>query len=403
MKTSFTFFCLLAILSQPLLANEALAKSSETSRHFRGFPLILRLDGIGEIYGAAAGIQGIGKPEFDVYVGASMGDVEANIFSISDFDLRLSTFNYQFINLDEFSMDTQYARSTDSGAVFRQMLSGSAHHFGFERAMEREDMVAQVDLLLSDIVFEGFLDSQGKEVVINKTGLHDVSSTILRFSLNFDSREQAYFSEGVQVKNALALTTGRTGQSDQGQWDYQFSRHVFLSDKVLLSAYLKGSHSFIVSEASDYMSEADIRAELDAQCAGLPLEQQSSCSELENALVSYVLASNKYGTAAAVGGGYGLRSYGEQFFRGANAWVEGFEFEYRLPSFKGFRGKSRSLHLVAFAESAQLNDELADLFDDSQHSVGVGVRTYAKDLVVRLETAHGENGNAWNFRVGMPY
>src|SRR5690606_34948992 len=108
----------------------------------------------------------------------------------------------------------------------------------------------------------------------------------------------------------------------------------------------------IVSQATAYDSDAEIRAELDAKCNSLPTAQQASCTELENALVAYVLASNKYGTASAVGGGFGLRSYGEQYFRGANAWLQGMELDYRLPPAKRGKGKQR-LHLIAFAESAQ--------------------------------------------------
>jgi hypothetical protein len=114
------------------------------------------------------------------------------------------------------------------------------------------------------------------------------------------------------------------------------------------------------------------------------------------------LASNKYGTASALGGGSGLRSYGEQFFKGANTLLQGIELDYQLPEFSLFNGESK-LHVVAFAETAQINDKLSDLFDDSLHSVGLGLRTYTDDLVLRLETAYGEDGSAWAFRVGMPY
>ena len=402
----------LFFIHNPLFAevtnNDAFDKNPEANqdaqseRRFQAFPVILRIEGIGEIYGAAAGLKDVGKRGADIHVGASGGDVEAAVFSISDVQLKRSRLNYQFVNLNEATIQTQYARSTKTGPLFQQSLSGSAHHLGFEREGRREHLSSQFDLVLSNIVFEGFRDAQREQVMINRDGLHDVTSTLFRLAVNYDSREQSYFSAGRQLGNALSFTTGRKGQSDQGQWDFNFSEHLFVNDNLLLSGYFKASHAFIISEATAYDSDAEIRAELDAQCSSLPASQQAACSELENALIAYVLASNKYGTASAVGGGFGLRSYGEQFFRGANAWLQGVELDYRLPATKWQKAK-RSLHFIVFAESAQVNDKPSDLFDDSLHSVGMGLRMYAGELALRLESAHGEGGNAWNFRVGMPY
>ena len=392
------------VASEDEMGSDSLSEKEKErpARKLQILPIVMRLDGVGEIYGAAVGIKNIARPQFNVHVGATTGDVEASVFSISDFKVGKNTFNYQLFNLDELNLQTQYSRSTHSGLVFQQLLSGSGHHFGFEHQFNNSQLSSNVDLVLSEISFEGYLDDNGNKIDINMDGLNDVSSTMLRYSLHLDERENANFSAGSQLKSALSVTVGRDGQSDQGQWDYQMSQHYLVHKNVLVSAYIKGSHSMVLSENEDYDTDAEIRAELDAQCNVLTGTEQQTCIKLEESLIAYVLASNQYGTASAIGGGAGLRSYGEQFFRGANTFLEGLEVEYQIPNFSVFKG-DRKLHLVAFAESAQVNDQLEDSFDDSLHSVGLGLRTYADDLVLCLETAHGENGNAWAFRAGMPY
>jgi hypothetical protein len=375
---------------------------SEEGNNVQLIPVLLRLDGVGEIYGGAVGLKDITESKFSVHVGATTGDVKAGILSISDVKIGKNILNYQFVKLNELNLTTQYTRNAQTAIPYQQLLSGSGHHVGIERQLETPNLSSNIDIILSEISFEGYLDNKGNKININMDGLNDVTSTILRYGLHLDARDNKQYGAGYQLKGTLGLTVGRDGQSDQGQWDYQMSKHYLIRDDILLSAYLKGSHSMVLSINTKYDSDEEIRAELNAQCDALSGDDALSCKNLEDSLVSYILASNKYGTASALGGGSGLRSYGEQFFKGANTLLQGIELDYQLPEFSLFNGESK-LHVVAFAETAQINDKLNDLFDDSLHSVGLGLRTYTDDLVLRLETAYGEDGSAWALRVGMPY
>ncbi len=390
---AFLFLC----FSQTLAAQD-----TEAQRQVQALPVLLRLDGVGEVYGVALGVTNVGNREFDLHVGAAGGDVKGGGVSVSEFDLGPGKLNFQFASLSELNVVTQYARSTTVGPVFQQELSGSGYHLGYVMPLQWDDWDLQYDFVQTKVSFESFRNKDGEEININMDGLTDVNSTVIGVGFNWDNREAQAFSEGAQFKHGLLLTQGRDGQADQGQWNFKVAQHLFLSDDLLLSAYVKGSHAFILSELAKYDTDAEIRAQLDAQCDTLTGTEAEDCVALEESLVSFVLANNKYGTANAIGGNGGLRSYSEQFFRGANSWLEGVEMEYRLPSFSVFSG-DRALHAVVFAESAQVNDKLSDLFDDSLHTVGLGFRTYAEDLALRLETAHGEDGNAWVFSVGLPY
>lgn len=382
-------------------------------------PVLLHLDGVGELYGAAAGYQNIGARDFDVFVGATSGDVKAGGISFSNFNFAGGLVSYQFASVSDAELETQYGRGSQLGVLFKQNLSGTGHHIGYQRQLKNPQLSFKGDLQISEVKFEAYADQNGREIDINFEGLHDVASNQLGLALNWDSRvnqgvsgeagkagkagKADKWADGYQVKNKLSFTQGRIGLADQGQWDFQTSKHLLIADQFYLSAYLQGSHSFILAEEDAYDTDAEIRSEIDGQCGTLSGLDAINCQALEDALVASVLANNNYGTAAPVGGVTGLRSYPQQLFKGANRWLEGLELEYALPKFLPTE-RNIPVHLVAFVESAQVNDRLSDLFDDTEYSVGAGLRTYVDEtLALRLEVAHGDNGDAWLLTAGLPY
>ena len=396
----FSHVCALSLTSSCLLSTSLYANQPA---EFSLLPAFVTHEGIGDIQGAVVGYKNLGDQDFSAYVGFTTGDAEAFGASISDISLGSGKLSFQYGSVDEFGIDTQYGRSTKINRGYRQFLSGDGFNLGYEYPLS-DKWTLKTNLLITNVEIEDYETSSGQLIEIDKAGLHEITSNNLNLGLVWDTRnkQENNLQAGIKVSNNLGFTQGRTGQSDQGQWDFEFKHFLQLNSNLFLTSYLQTSHAFIISEAEAFNTREEIRAEINGQCSTLAPSAAGNCQDLEDDLVEFILASNKYGTAKAVGGASGLRSYSEQTFRSANRWLEGVELEYALPASYQISAQGK-ITLVGFLEGAQLNDRLGDLFDESLFSVGGGIRFRFEEAHIRLEAAHGEDGNAWFLTAGSNF
>lgn len=381
-----------------------LTSYADKQTEYLALPGALHFDGVGTLYGAGASVKNIGESDYSAYVGIAGGDASAFGFGVADIPLLSGRVSYFYAQASDATIDTQYQRGDDNGNTYEQDLTGSIHRFALTHDLPFENTTSTIALSRSSVSIDGYADDDGNTIAINQSGLSDIETTSVMAGLTWDNRTgPTGLSQGTKVNTSLRLDLGRTAQSDQGVFEYKLSHHLNIAPNMLASFYLNGSHAFIISEEEKYNTDAEVKSALKANCNLITnASQQASCLQLEQDLTNHIVASNKKGTAKAVGGSQGLRSYQESFFRGSNSLVEGAELQWQLPESMQFSSKAK-LQWVMFAEGAQIADELNELSDNSYYSVGTGIRAYAGEIPVRAEFAHGKSGNAFLLTAGLVF
>ena len=376
---------------------------ADNASQYTALPGAVHLDGVGSLYGGIAGVKDIGINDYNIYVGVARGDGDVFGLAINDIPLWRGQFSYIYAQANDLTIETQYQRGADTGRIYEQDLSGNIHRFALTHKLPVENLTSTVSFTRSSVSLDGYADEDGRDITFNQSNLHDVNTTSFAAELTWDNRSGPVgLRSGSKISTALKIDTGRTGQSDQGTFEYKLSHHIDIGLNALASFYLNGSHAFIISQATKFDTAAEVVDTLNAQCDQLSGQQQTSCVQLESDLATYIADSNSHGTAKAIGGSQGLRSYQESFFRGANSIVEGAELQWQLPNFLQITDAAK-LQWVAFAEGAQISDNFNKLTSNSRYSVGTGLRAYVGDIPARLEFSHGEDGNTFLLSAGLVF
>ena len=151
----------------------------------------------------------------------------------------------------------------------------------------------------------------------------------------------------------------------------------------------------VLSRESAYDSEDEAADALGVECATIADgAERARCEALAGDLAAYIAAHNRYGTAQPLGGSTSLRAYREFRFRAAHTRLGATELRLRL---------IWHLEGVLFLERGYAADRSGDVFDEPRDSYGVGLRSLVFGFPLRLETARGDEGDAWFFTAGMPW
>ncbi len=375
----------------------ALAWAGEPVQH-KVIPIIAHLEGVGSVAGVGLQSENVGEEDYKATVGLAIGDIEGGAFNIADISAFKGKVSFSTFAITKAEVDTQYGRGTDTGTEYKQELSGFGQLANLKTYINQQQYwYANVGMTL--VSFGDYSTSNGDVIAINDEGLHDVFSTLVSYGVAVDERDSFGDGSGLFASVELAGLLFRPGQSDQGQLNYASSYTWAFDGHNTVTAYLRGSHGFVVAKKADYDEVDEVLSELNGQCDLLVNEaDKNRCSTLELELASFIVDSNNKGSAQALGGAYGLRSYSEQYIKAANTLLQGVEGTLNVPVSVG---DGNRLELISFMESAQASDRLAQVFDDSLYSVGFGARMTIKDTPLRLEVAKGsDNSEAWFFTAG---
>jgi len=378
-----------ALILAPLLVS-ALSSANEVSQT-SVLPAAIHLEGVGNIAGVAVQAKNLGEHDYSTTAGAALGDAEGALLSVSDLPWGGGKLSLTTVFVTDITLDTQYQRGTDTGTLYEQSLSGFAQ-FASLKTQLNEQQHWYANLGLSLVSFEGYADKNGVDIAINQSGLHDAFSTAAAIGVGYDERNLTTGMGGLKANIELASQLFRPGQSDQGQLNYGVSHAWPFMEGHKVTTYVRGSHGFVLAKKSEYDEVSEVLAEINGQCT------TTACTLLEIELASYIVDSNKNGSAQPLGGAYGLRSYSEQYIKAANTLLEGVELTLALP---WAMGEGKSIELVAFAEAGQASDAISGLADDSLYSIGAGARLNINDLPLRLEAAFGsDDTEAWFLTAG---
>lgn len=361
-------------------------------------PIVAHLEGVGSVAGLAVQSENVGDSDIKTTAGLAAGDIEGGAFNVSEIAAFKGKLSLSTVMITNAEVDTQYSRGTKTGTEYQQELSGIGQFANLKTYMNQQQYW-YANLGMTLVSFGDYSTSDGSVIAINDEGLHDVFSTLVSVGVAVDERKSFGDNSGLLASVELAGLLFRPGQSDQGQLNYASSYTWAFGGQNTVTAYARGSHGFVLAKKSEYDEVAEVKAEINGQCDTLGNQVDvDNCTALEDELAKYIVASNNKGSAQALGGAYGLRSYGEQYIKAANTLLQGVEATLQAP---WSVGDGNSLEFISFMESAQASDRLSDLLDDSLYSVGVGARLNLKDTPIRLEVAQGsDDTEAWFLTAG---
>lgn len=387
--------CRLALLLAAvlLLTGAAIARAQDGAV----FPLLLRLEGVGAVYGAGGAFAPGAHDGGRVLAGISGGAVQAAGALLRGQPLagrwRLDAFAAY---VREAQLVTSYTRGTALDDPVRQKLAGG----GLGAAMTYDPGASgptfAAGLAQSSVALEGYETLDGQPIPLPGANLHDVNTTHLRLTAGWRHADAvARPTRGIALGAGLGVQAGRTGQSDVLEQSLRATAYVPLGGRVTWATHLRLHDARPLRRAEAYDSEAEVAAALDADCTAVPdAAARARCVALAAGLARYIAASNRNGTATPLGGSTSLRAYRELRFRAAHTRLAATELRVRA---------GETLELVAFVERGFAADDRAAVYDVARDSAGLGVRFWLGDLPVRLEGADGDEGGAWFLTAGAAW
>ncbi len=363
MYTFFNFLLITGLFLPPALHAEYFA-----------LPAAVRLEGVGPVYGVAAGANNLSGERVSLIAGAAFGAAQAQGALIRDVPMGLAKggLSFGFANLSSARFNTSYVRGLESSTVFEQEISGQIFGAGAEYKLS-SDLKLELGLVQSTVRLDNYyLD--GERVIRPITnGYHPVKTNSKILQLKYDTTP-------IGAGAALATAEGRTGQSDTLTATYSLNGQIPLADKLSFHSRLRWSDAYITKQQKKYLTAAEVRGALNTGCTTV------QCQTLEDSLAAYIARNNLHGTAVPLGGNQGVRAFDEFSLRAAHTRLVAFELRLDLLPW---------LQFVPSYELGWSRDQTKDLYEKSVQSYGVGLRGKVKDLAVRLAMAQTHDQSAW--------
>lgn len=373
-------------------------------------PLPYSIPGIGSGFGVAAGAVNIGGSYMDTYGIWINGDVEGRAIGFSDIHLisenLILDFGYSKISKAAFGLnnsrgmegdedpdDFKVAELTDSIYYGGQLtlsfserrLEFSVQHYKAGSRVERirdseGNVIAEIDDPETEIV-----------ATTNASAILDLTDD------RFDPRS------GFRVK--VSRDFPRDVEEDQVKYytvDTNVTAYIpLLRNSTWVFNYFQ-SDAVVVKEG-----------ETDREQVGNEFSCTSGdtvCETEKENTKDQIVAQNKYGSASSLGGNSRLRSFVSTRYRGAHTRFYGTEFRWNLTDENArfniwfMEDLRTSVQLAFFHEVGSIADKTEDLFKESRHSTGIGVRTVmGSGLVYRLDYSTGEEGAQTVLFFGYPW
>jgi len=162
-------------------------------------------------------------------------------------------------------------------------------------------------------------------------------------------------------------------------------------DTLVLNYYRSDAHV----QQQGNTNPASIRAELNANCA----PADTICLTTEQELVDNFISARTNGSSSSLGGDLRLRSFPQERYQGAHTAFIGAEYRWNITQeatpFDYFIWKDvrTGLQVAFFAEIGTVSETSSQLWDETRHSIGAGVRLIAgSGAVYRADIASGNEG-----------
>ncbi|MDH5751980.1 MAG: hypothetical protein OEZ59_06140 [Deltaproteobacteria bacterium] len=214
--------------------------------------------------------------------------------------------------------------------------------------------------------------------------------------------------KGVRLEYARKMPEIRDPwQSEYAVKDLNVSAYIPFGKMSTLSFNFFRSDAEITRQAST--NYAELEAALGMPCEALPPAEQPGCLATEAEFINQRIAENRYGTATSLGGTQRLRSYPGGRFLAGHTLFYGVEYRWNLnDEHTPFdiwlaRGIRTGFQLSVFTERGTVNDNTGKLWENMRTSSGVGFRMRLSGVIIRLDIARGDEGQATVFFINYPW
>ena len=377
------------------------------------FPLPYSIPGVGDGVGVGGGVLNMAGSYTDIYGLAIFGDVEGRALGLADIHLidKRLILDIGYSAISKASFNINYSRGMEGDEDPEDFnsaeMSDSTYYGGMATLTFAERML--------EFTLRHYYASFNVERIRDKDG---------NILVEFDESdtEETYISAGSFV---LDLTDDR--HDPRAGFRYNFVRnfpdepeegspkYYTASSNVTLYIPLLTNSTFVTNYfQSDAIVEEEGETDRDVIAAEAGLEEcepdDTECQEARETYIDLIVAANKYGNASSLGGLSRLRSFTSARYRGAHTRFWGGEFRWNLTDEQTrfnilfMKDLRTSIQLAFFHEEGTIADKEEDLFKETRHSTGVGVRAVmGSGLVYRLEVATGEEGSQLVLFLGYPW
>jgi outer membrane protein assembly factor BamA len=376
-------------------------------------PVPYRIPGIGEGLGFGMVLSNIKGSYIDLYGLAIQGDVEGYAIAVNDFHIvpeRL-IFDFGYSKINKASFPINYSRGMEGDENpddFNQAeISNSTNYGGqlyltfderkYELNLYRYRHISQVDRIRDpdgDILFE-IDDPEGS--VGTTTGL---SVTVDLTDDRHDPRK------GFRIN----ILSDLPGDSDEDEINY-YTIDVNTTAYFPVLSYSTLVFNFFKSDTHVLEKGETDRNKIAEKYSISPcLPGDTECEEARDFYIDKIYAQNSYGSASSLGGLSRLRSFSTMRYRGAHTRFFGTEFRWNLTDEKTpfnlwfLKDIRTSFQIAFFYEIGSIADHEEDLFEETRHSTGVGLRAVmASGIVFRIDVATGEEGSEFVIFFDYPW
>lgn len=379
-------------------------------------PIPYSIPGIGNGLGVGAGFNNMFETYIDTYALAIFGDVEGKAVGFTDIHLiekrLIFDIGYSEISKAAFSInysrgmtgdedpedfdtaeisDTSYAGGMLTLTFAERMFEIYAQQYTGKSKLERiRDKEGNILVEVEDPREESITISLGNVVFDFTDDRHDPRAGFrYHYSRNFPEEPEEgnphYYTVDINATLYIPLLTNST-----------FVTNYFQSDAYMIE---QGE-----TDRDAIAEDADLET-----CDPTDADYEV-CQEARENYIDLIEASNRYGDASSLGGLSRLRSFTSMRYRGAHTRFYGGEFRWNLTDEKTsfdilfMKDLRTSIQLAFFHEMGTIADKTEDLFEETRHSTGIGIRAVmGSGLVYRLDVATGEEGVGYALFLGYPW
>jgi len=366
-------------------------------------PVPYSVPGIGNGLGLGAGLNNIKGSYADLYGLAIMGDVEGYGLAVNDLHIipeRL-IFGFGYSRINKASFPINYSRGMkgdeDPDDFNQAEVSNSTNYGGrlnltfderrYELRLHGYRFISQVDRIRDpdgDILVE--IDDS-EESVGTSTGF----SALVDLT---DDRHDPRKGFRIDVSSDLP------NEPDENKVNY-YAVDVNATAYFPVLSYSTVVFNFFMSDAYVLEKGETDRDKIAEEYSISPcLPGDTECEEARDFYIDQICAQNTYGSASSLGGLSRLRSFSTMRYRGAHTRFFGTEFRWNLTDERTpfdiwlLRDIRSAFQVALFYEIGSIADHEKDLFEETRHSTGVGLRAaMASGMVFRIDIATGEEGS----------
>ncbi len=375
-------------------------------------PYAMNMPGIGAFYGIAGSYDNIAGSEADTYLATMTGDLAGytgGLFNMPVPNEHL-TLHWFTTNFNKASVES-YGRGMDSDPEDMKILrTDKVHYNGFMLNLKFwEKRIHFYTTKFSGAVHPTEIaDKEGK--LITTLDMADIDYSGGDQGFVFD-----YTDDNLDPRAGLKLESRRSFSNPDSSYDpdyyiIDFTTTAFIPfGKQSTWAFNHYRSDAVVTREGETNREV-IGARMGADCTGYLGAALAACEAAANAQIDQAVATNTYGTAAALGGINFLRAYPQGRYYGAHSRFYGTEMRWNFSegheAFDIFlaKGVRTIFQLAAFHEIGTVADQEQDLGNTWATATGVGFRVLlTSGFVFRFDVGAGKEGVASTLFFNYPW